>query len=68
MQTAEGMVHTRARRTRKAHIINLNACDCGVTITDSEIEQGESVMRCRVPGCETVWVSAMFVSCACEFE
>lgn len=55
---AEGSSRTRVRRTRKAHLLQLNACVCGVTITDGEIQQGDTVMRCRVPGCETVWVSA----------
>ena len=27
-----------------------------VTITDEKIEEGEEIMKCRVPGCETVWV------------
>ena len=50
----------RPRRTRKANILNLNACICGVTITDHEIQNGEGIMKCRVSGCETVWVSTVF--------
>jgi hypothetical protein len=45
------------RQTRKANIINLNVCICGVTITKHEIQDNAAVMKCRVAGCETVWVS-----------
>ncbi|KAI9433597.1 hypothetical protein H4582DRAFT_2060981 [Lactarius indigo] len=48
-------VSTRGRRLRKANVLSLNMCTCGVTITDSEIGAGVNVMKCRVPGCETVW-------------
>ena len=52
----------RPRRTRKANILNLNACICGVTITEHEIQNGEGIMKCRVLGCETVWVSNDYLS------
>ena len=52
----------RPRRTRKANVINLNACICGVTITEREIQDNAAVMKCRVPGCETVWVSDLEAS------
>ena len=52
----EPSVSTRGRRLRKANVLSLNMCTCGVTITDSEIEAGTNIMMCRVPGCETVWV------------
>ena len=54
----EDAVGTRRRRVRKAHDLQLNACICGVTITDLEIEEGKTVMKCHAPGCETVWVSS----------
>lgn len=59
-----GMAHTRTclSRIRKAHLLHLNACDCGVTITDADIQQGDNVMKCRVPGCETVWVRCLLSS------
>lgn len=57
---ALGVAHTRTRRIRKAHVLHLNACDCGVTITDAEIQQGKTVMKCRVLGCETVWVRSLY--------
>jgi hypothetical protein len=50
-------VGTRRHRIRKAHVLQLNACTCGVTITDLEIQEGKTVMKCHAPGCETVWVS-----------
>ena len=34
---------------------------CGVTITESEIEEGRNVMKCNTRGCETIWVSAAFI-------
>ena len=55
-------ISTRARRVRKANVLSLNMCTCGVVITESEINAGTDVMRCRVPGCETVWVSIFLVS------
>jgi hypothetical protein len=61
----EPAVSTRGRRLRKANILSLNMCTCGVTITDSEIDAGINIMKCRVLGCETVWVrssaSALFL-------
>ncbi|KAH9009043.1 hypothetical protein EDB85DRAFT_1903531 [Lactarius pseudohatsudake] len=52
---AEGVTSARRHRVRKAHVLQLNACTCGVTITDIEIQEGKNVMRCNTPGCETVW-------------
>ena len=52
----EPAVSTRSRRLRKAIVLSLNMCTCGVMITDSEIDAGKNIMKCRVPGCETVWV------------
>ena len=54
----DAIVSVRPRR-RKANVLNLNACICGITITDHEIQDGENVMKCRVPGCKTVWVSGV---------
>lgn len=48
---------TRRQRRRKADLLQLNACTCGVTITDPEIQEGKGIMNCSTPGCETVWVS-----------
>ncbi|KAH9159215.1 hypothetical protein EDB89DRAFT_1916562, partial [Lactarius sanguifluus] len=50
-----GAQTTRRHRIRKAHVLQLNACICGVTITDIEIQEGKGVMKCNAPGCETVW-------------
>jgi hypothetical protein len=52
----EPPVSSRGRRLRKANVLSLNMCTCGVTITDSEINTGQNIMKCRVAGCETVWV------------
>lgn len=54
---------TRRHRIRKAYVLELNACTCGVTITDKEIEELKGVMKCCTPGCETVWVSVEFTLC-----
>jgi hypothetical protein len=48
----------RRFRIRKAQDLQLNVCVCGVTIADSEIQEGQKVMKCSTLGCETVWVSA----------
>jgi hypothetical protein len=47
---------TWGRRVRKANVLSLNTCNCGITITEAEMNTGTNVMRCQVPGCETVWV------------
>ena len=54
------VIGTRRQRVRKALDLQLNACTCGVTITDIEISEGKNVMKCHAPGCETVWVSGYF--------
>ncbi|KAH8976596.1 hypothetical protein EDB92DRAFT_1248155 [Lactarius akahatsu] len=58
----EPAVSGRGCRLRKAKVLSLNMCTCGVTITDSEIDTGVNVMKCRVPGCETVWVRSLSCS------
>ena len=47
---------SRAGRIRKIRAVNLNSCICGVVILESDIKSGDTVMKCRVPGCETTWV------------
>ncbi|KAF9456178.1 hypothetical protein BDZ94DRAFT_1276297 [Collybia nuda] len=32
-----------------------NSCICDRTVSAAEIEAGDLVMACKVPGCETVW-------------
>jgi len=44
------------KRIRKSHIFDLNMCVCGSEVSDAEIKEGDTVMRCKVPGCETEWV------------
>lgn len=56
-QPSHEAVGVRSHRTRKANVLSLNACICGLTITDREIKDSKAVMKCRVPGYETVWVS-----------
>ena len=67
LTTAESelAVSTRGRRLRKANVLSLNMCTCGVTIADSEINAGRNIMRCRVSGCETVWVRSSFTAWFC---
>ena len=58
----EQPVSSRGRRLRKANVLSLNMCTCGVTITDSEINTRTDIMRCRVLGCKTVWVGSFFTA------
>ena len=37
-------------------IFDLNMCMCSSEVSDVEIKEGDTVMRCKVPGCETEWV------------
>ncbi|KAF8874100.1 hypothetical protein CPB84DRAFT_1690415, partial [Gymnopilus junonius] len=30
-------------------------CDCSDPVMPAEIENGELAIRCRVPGCKTIW-------------
>lgn len=46
----------RSRQIQKACTINLKACMCSIDISEAEIEVGEKVLQCKVPGCETGWV------------
>ena len=59
--TLDSNDNIRPRRTRKVNILNLNACICGVTITEHEIQNSEAIMKCWVLGCETVWVSELWL-------
>jgi hypothetical protein len=45
-QVQDQVVSTRGRRIRKANILSLNMCNCGVTITEPKIKAGTDVMRC----------------------
>jgi hypothetical protein len=47
---------SRARRVRKSRTFNLKACMCGVDVSEAEIQAGETVLQCKVQGCETSWV------------
>lgn len=48
--------NSRARRVRKTRPLGLDVCICGNAVSAAEIEMGDLVMSCRVPGCETKWV------------
>ncbi|KAH9981882.1 hypothetical protein BJV77DRAFT_967099 [Russula vinacea] len=54
-QPSHEAVGVRSHQTRKANVLSLNTCICGLTITDREIKDSKAVMKCRVPGYETVW-------------
>ena len=58
-------IGTHRHQIRKALNLQLNACTCGVTITDLEILEGQSVIKCHTPGCETVWVC---ISCSFAYS
>jgi hypothetical protein len=59
-------VGSRGQRLRKTRIFDLNACECGHEISSTEIENRDTVMQCKVPGCETVWVSRPQWSSCCK--
>ena len=46
-----------AQHVRKTRMFDLDACICGIGMSEVEIQAGDSVMRCKVHRCETVWVS-----------
>ena len=46
------------RRVRKTRVVDLKGCECGLEVSQAEIDAGDLVMKCKVPGCETVWVSS----------
>ena len=48
---------SRTGRVRKKRAIDLNSCMCGMVVSQSDIDAGDTVMKCKGPGCETVWVS-----------
>jgi hypothetical protein len=45
-----------SKHKQKSRTFDLNACICGSEVSEVEIEEGDTVMRCKVPGCETEWV------------
>lgn len=48
----------RESRKRMADVLTaLSECTCGKSVTKDEREAMTSVVRCRVSGCETEWVS-----------
>jgi hypothetical protein len=47
---------------RKSCTLYLNACICGSEVSEVEINKGDTVMRCKVLGCETQWVHKNFIS------
>jgi len=42
---------------QKIWAVNLNSCICSIVVLRLDIKAGDMVMKCRVPGCKTVWVS-----------
>jgi hypothetical protein len=40
----------------KTRRFDLGVCECSYEVSKSEIEMGDTVMQCKVPGCETIWV------------
>ena len=56
-ETSSGPTFLRTRHVQRIKAVNSKGCICGVEISEAEIERGDSVMSCKVPGCETIWVS-----------
>ena len=57
------LVRMHCQQIRKALDLQLNACTCGVTIMDLEIQERQGMMKCHTPGCETVWVCSISLPC-----
>jgi hypothetical protein len=55
---------SRARCVRKTRTFDLHACICGIGVTEAEIEARDSVMKCKVHGCEIVWVHHVVELCS----
>ena len=55
-------VNARGLRVRKTRVVNLpvKSCECGRPISQEEINAGILVIKCKFPGCETVWVSPFY--------
>ena len=47
---------SQARRIQKTQTFDLHACICGTDVSEIEIQEGDSMMKCKVHECETVWV------------
>ena len=45
-----------SKHIQKSHKFDLNACICGSEVFEVEIKEGDTIMQCKVPGCETEWV------------
>jgi hypothetical protein len=58
----ESSTEARERRVRKSRTLYLNACICGSEVSEVETNEGDTVMRCKVLGCETQWVHKIFIS------
>jgi hypothetical protein len=50
-------------------MFDLDACICGIGMSEVEIQAGDSVMKCKVHRCETVWMSHVVKLCSshCSF-
>jgi len=54
---ATSQVESWGQHFHKTRQFDLSACECGHEVSNTEIEKGDTIMQCKVPGCETVWVS-----------
>jgi hypothetical protein len=50
----------RKRKTRDLHSI-LSVCTCGHAVSEDEILQNTDIIMCQRAGCETGWVSQIFI-------
>jgi hypothetical protein len=57
----EPSTEARERCIRKSRTLYLNACICGSEVSEVEINKGDTVMQCKVLGCETQWVHKNFI-------
>jgi len=48
---------SQMQQVHKTWTINLHACICGMDVSEDEIQVGDDVFKCKVLGCETLWVS-----------
>ncbi|KAF8239657.1 hypothetical protein L208DRAFT_1236736, partial [Tricholoma matsutake] len=53
-------IESDAEEVQKSCALYLNACICGSEVSKVEINKGDTVMQCKVLGCETQWYH-----CAC---
>ena len=59
-------ISRQSHQVRKVHLIDLNSCNCGTTIMDTKIQEGQTVTMCQMAGCEMVWVNSLTILIAAK--